>query len=84
MDEALIIETWDTFKDYISEKNRETAASHYVDFLLGKDVELSVLESVMGYDTHLDSAIKLVLDEERQEEEEEYDDTGWDYDDDED
>ncbi len=82
MDEDLIIETWDTFKDYISEKNRETAASHYVDFLLGKDVELSVLESVMGYDTHLDSAIKLVLDEERQEEEFE-DEDDWDYNDDE-
>jgi hypothetical protein len=84
MDEALIIETWDTFKDYISEKNRETAASHFVDFLLGKDVELSVLESVMGYDPNLDNAIKLVLDEERQEEEDEsewdsYDDEDEDY-----
>lgn len=82
MDDTLIIETWDTFKDYIAEKNRETAASHFVDFLLGKDVELSVLESVMGYDPHLDSAIELVLDAERQEEEEDSDD--WNYDEDED
>jgi hypothetical protein len=74
MEDALIIETWDTFKDYIAEKNRETAASHYVDFLLGKDVELSELESVMGYDPHLDSAIKLVLDAERQEEVDDSDD----------
>lgn len=82
MDETLIIETWDTFKDYIVEKNRETAASHFVDFLLGKDVDISVLESVVGYDPHLDAAINLVLDDERQEEEEDLDD--WDYNEDED
>jgi hypothetical protein len=82
MDEALIIETWDTFRDYIVEKNRETAASHYVDFLLGKDVEISVLESVMGYDPHLDSAITLVIEEERQDDKLE-DEDGWDYNEDE-
>jgi hypothetical protein len=63
MEEQLIIDVWDTFKDYIPEKNRETAASHYVDFLVGQDVELSVLESVMGYDANLDSAIELVVEE---------------------
>jgi hypothetical protein len=82
MDESLIIETWDVFKEYIAEKNRDTAASHYVDFLIGKDVETSVLESVMGYDPHLDDAIQLVLGEERDEEEDEDD---WDsYEEDED
>jgi hypothetical protein len=63
MEEQLIIDVWDTFKDYIPEKNRETAASHYVDFLVGQDVELSVLESVMGYDANLDSAIELIVEE---------------------
>jgi hypothetical protein len=83
MEESLIIETWDVFKEYISEKNRDTAASHYVDFLLGKDVDTSTLESVMGYDPHLDDAIQLVLGEERDEEENEDDD--WDsYEEDED
>ena len=83
MDESLIIETWDVFKEYISEKNRDTAASHYVDFLLGKDVDTSTLESVMGYDPHLDDAIQLVLGDEREEEEKDEDD--WDsYEEDED
>ena len=83
MDESLIIETWDVFKEYISEKNRDTAASHYVDFLLGKDVDTSTLESVMGYDPHLDDAIQLVVGEERDEEED--DDDDWDsYEEDED
>ena len=63
MEEDLIIGVWDTFKDYVPEKNRETAATHFVDFLIGQDVELSVLESVMGFDSHLDSAIQLVVDD---------------------
>jgi hypothetical protein len=83
MEESLIIETWDVFKEYISEKNRDTAASHYVDFLLGKDVDISTLESVMGYDPHLDDAIQLVLGEERKDEDKDEDD--WDsYEEDED
>ena len=63
MEEDLIIEIWDVFKEYISEKNKETAANHFVDFLLGKDVETDVLKSLVGYDAALDEAIELVIDE---------------------
>jgi len=63
MEEDLIIGVWDTFKDYVPEKNRDTAAHHFVDFLIGQDVELSVLEAVMGYDTHLDNAIQIIVEE---------------------
>ena len=63
MEEDQIIGVWDTFKDYIPEKNRETAANHFIDFLVGLDIELSVLEAVMGYDPHIDNAIQLVVDE---------------------
>jgi hypothetical protein len=77
MEEDLIIEVWDTFREYVSDKNKEVAANQYIDFLIGKDVELSVLESLMGYDTHLDNAIQLVVDENKDEEddidEEDYD-----------
>ena len=82
MEESLIIETWDVFKEYISEKNRDTAASHYVDFLLGKDVELSVLEGLTGFDSSLDQAIELVIGENQ--EDEEIDEDDYDYDEDED
>jgi hypothetical protein len=82
MEEDLIIEVWDVFKEYISDKNKETAANQFVDFLLGKDVELNVLESLTGYDTHLDDAIKLVLDE--QEVDEDFDEEDYDYGEDED
>lgn len=63
MDESLIMEIWDTFREYIPEKNKEIAANQYVDFLLGKDVEISVLEGFVGYDTYLDDAIRNVVDE---------------------
>jgi hypothetical protein len=81
MEEDLIIEIWDVFKEYISDKNKETAANHFVDFLTGKDVDTSVLKSLVGYDTHLDDAIELVVGEE--EEDEDYDEDNWDYDEDE-
>ena len=63
MEEQLIIEVWDTFKDYVPEKSREPAASQFIDFLIGRDVEASTLESLLGYDPHLDSAIETALDE---------------------
>ena len=63
MEESLIMEVWDTFREYIPDKNKEMAANQYVDFLLGKDVDTSVLEGLMGYDPYLDDAIKAVIDE---------------------
>ena len=78
MEEDLIIEVWDIFREYVSDKNKETAANHYVDFLVGKDVELSVLEGLMGYDTHLDNAIQLVIDENK-DDDDEIDEEDYDY-----
>ena len=67
MDENLIITVWDIFREYIPEKNKEIAANQYVDFLLGKDVDVKTLESFLGYDPHLDDAISLVVDQESDE-----------------
>jgi hypothetical protein len=69
MEEDLIIGLWDTFKDYIPEKNRESAANQFVDFLVGWDVELSVLESIMGYDPHLDDSIQRIEEDFNEDEE---------------
>jgi hypothetical protein len=74
MEESLIMEVWDTFREYIPDKNKEMAANQYVDFLLGKDVDTSVLEGLMGYDPHLDDAIKTVMDENKEWEESEDED----------
>ena len=81
MEESLIMEVWDTFREYIPEKNKDMAANQYVDFLLGKDVEVSTLEGLMGYDTHLDDAIKTVVQQEDSFDEE---DDSYGYDEDED
>jgi hypothetical protein len=78
MEEDLIIEVWDIFREYVSDKNKETAANHYVDFLVGKDVELSVLEGLMGYDPYLDTAIQLVVDENK-DDSDDFDEEDYDY-----
>jgi hypothetical protein len=58
MEEDLIITIWDLFVEYVPEKNREMAANQYIDFLLGHDVTVNTLESLTGYDDHLDKAIE--------------------------
>ena len=73
MDESLIMEIWDTFREYIPEKNKEMAANQYVDWLLGKDIDTEDLETWMGFDPHLDDAIKTVLNESAEFEEDEND-----------
>lgn len=80
MDEDFIIELWDTFKDYVPEKSKNDAASHFVDFLISKDVSNSLLGDLQGYDPHLDRAIDLVLEDVNDEEDEDED---YDYDDEE-
>jgi hypothetical protein len=64
MEEQLIIEIWDLFKEYIPAKNMDTAANHFVDFLVDNDVSTETLEGLQGLDNHLDEAIKALLREE--------------------
>ena len=80
MNENLIIAVWDMFREYIPEKNREMAANQFVDYLLGKDMSVDDLGSFLGYDPHLDEAIKSIQEEEGGYE----DDENWDYNEDED
>lgn len=83
MDEGLIIEIWDVFKEYVSDKNKEMAANQFVDFLIGKDIDTDVLNGLLGYDQYLDDAIELALDSEESyeefDEEDSYDDEEEDY-----
>lgn len=77
MEEDLIIEVWDVFKEYISDKNKETAANHFVDMLIGKDVEASTLKSLVGYDSYLDDAIQLALADEEEDDDFDEDDLNY-------
>lgn len=72
MDEQKIMDIWDTFKDYIPEKQRETAANQFMDFLLDQEISTDTFESLKGYDPHLDQALDLVMQEFSNEDE--YDD----------
>jgi hypothetical protein len=74
MEEQLIIEIWDLFKEYIPAKNMDIAANHFVDFLSDHDVGTGVLASLQGMDSHLDDAIKALIREEEGFEEAEEDD----------
>lgn len=76
MEEQLIFEIWDTFRDHIPEKARGTAADQFVEFLLGKDVDMETMEGLLGYDPHLDAAVELALEENKEIEDgyEDYDD----------
>jgi hypothetical protein len=67
IDEELIIEIWETFRDYIPEKTRETAANQFLEFLQAHDVDEDTLEGLKGYDPHLDDAIELSLGSEEEE-----------------
>ena len=78
MDEDLIVEVWDIFREYIPDKNKETAANHYIDMLLGKDVDPETLKGLLGYDPNLDDAINLAIQDEVEDDADEYDEDGWD------
>lgn len=77
MEEQLIFEIWDTFRDNIPEKGRETAAAQFIDFLVNRDVDIETLESILGYDPNLDTAIGVVLAEFRDDSVIEVDEDGY-------
>jgi hypothetical protein len=58
MDDTLITELWDVFREFMPEKHKDNAAARYVDWLFAHDVSRETLESIIGYDTHLDDAIQ--------------------------
>lgn len=78
MDDSLIIEIWDTFKDYISERNREAAAIQFITFLDSKEIDIVSLE---GYDHNLDYAIKQVRVDDEYDDDADEDYGDYDYDD---
>ncbi len=73
---------WDMFREYIPEKNRDMAANQYVDFLLGHDIDVETLNAYTGYDNHLDDAIKTASADESEDDEDEYNEEGYDEDED--
>lgn len=82
MNDTLIIDIWDSFKEYIPEKSRDSAAEQFVDLLVDNDVSDDILESLLGYDPHLDLAVQSAIYDDQDEDED--DDDFWDDEEDED
>lgn len=63
LNENQIGDIWVLFSDFIDKKQLEVAAERYIDLLADYGVSDRVLQSAMGVDGTLDSAIEYYLDE---------------------
>ena len=73
MDSNMLADIWNVLSDKIAEKDKADAAQEYINTLLDFDVPESTLESMIGIDTYLDTALEYVLDNESEEEDDEWD-----------
>ena len=74
MKEDLIADIWHIVIEHIPEKSRKDVAADFVNTLVNYGIKESVLESLMGVDPYLDTAIEYAIDGEETEEEEDYED----------
>ena len=72
MKDDLIADLWHVVVEHIPEKHRKDVASDFVNTLTDYGIKDSVLESLMGIDPYLDSAIEYVIDGEDIEDEDDY------------
>ena len=73
MKDDLIADIWTLVIEHIPEKHRKDLAADFVNTLLDYCIKESTLESLLGVDPYLDTAIEYSIDgEEIEEEEEEY------------
>ena len=72
MKEDLIGDLWQVVVGHIPEKQREDVASEFVNILLDYGIKESVIESLLGVDPHLDSAVEYAIDDEVIDDDDEY------------
>ena len=73
MKDDLIADIWTLVIEHIPEKHRKDLAADYVNTLLDYGIKESTLQSLLGVDAYLDTAIEYAIDgEEIEDEEEEY------------
>ena len=71
MKDDLIADLWTIVVEHIPEKNRKDVAADFVNTLLDYGIKESVLDSLMGVDPYLDTAIEYATDGEDYSEDEE-------------
>lgn len=62
MKDDLIVDIWNTFIEHVPEKIKKDIACDFVNVLLDNGVKESVLEGLIGVDSHLDAAIEYAID----------------------
>ena len=73
MKDDLIADIWTLVIEHIPEKHRKDLAADFVNTLLDYGIKESTLQSLLGVDPYLDTAIEYAIDgEEIEDEEEEY------------
>jgi hypothetical protein len=73
MKDDVIADIWTLVIEHIPEKSRKDVAADFVNTLLDHGVKESVLDSLLGVDPYLDTAIEYATDgEDYSEEEDEY------------
>ena len=73
MKEDLIADIWNTFIEHVPEKAKKDIAYDFINVLLDNGVKESVLEGLIGVDSHLDAAIEYAIEGSGAEEEEDTD-----------
>jgi hypothetical protein len=71
LNENQISDLWALFTGYIDKKQLDVAAERYIEFLVDSGVADGALKDALGADKYLDHAIKLIQDDES---DDEYDD----------
>ena len=74
MKEDLIADIWTLVLEHIPEKHRKDVAADFVNTLIDYGIKESVLDSLKGFDTYLDTAIEYAIDGEEIEDEDSYED----------
>jgi len=62
MKDDLIADLWSVVVEHIPEKQRKDVAGDFINALLDHGVKDSILESLMGIDPYLDTAIEYSID----------------------
>jgi hypothetical protein len=64
MNQDLLADVWNVLGERIPEKDKQDAASEFVNLLLDYDITETTLEGMLGIDTYLDTAIEYALEDE--------------------
>lgn len=62
MKDELIADIWTLVVEHIDEKYRKDVAADFVNTLMDYGIKESVIDSLRGIDTYLDTAVDYVLD----------------------